>query len=168
MTITEQKRQIAIMQGQVLDSDLTEEEKEIKLRALTNEFNRLKRRSEKSKKSKDNTDIHISDKVSMSVRLTDVDTGKEYFFNTKANAALFVGMSPSKFYKQGTKKDIVAGYKVEQRDRKYRYQRKDICVEGTIHEIAKQIDVSENYLYTVRSKPEGNVKLVEIDRWEGE
>jgi len=162
MTIKEQKRQIVLMQCEILDSDLSEEERNEKLKPLFKEFQRLKRLEMKQKKPK------TKKTIDMSVRLTDIDTGKEYFFNTKANAALFVGMSPSKFYKQGTKKDIVAGYKVEQRDRKYRYQRKDICVEGTIHEIAKQIGVSENYLYTVRSKPEGNVKLVEISRWEVE
>lgn len=82
MTIKEQKRQIIIQQCMILDSDLSENDKKNKLSVLFKEFQRLKRlemkqNKPKTKKTKD-----------MSVRLTDIDTGEERFFESMIAAAM--------------------------------------------------------------------------------
>ena len=52
MTIKEQKRQIVLMQCEILDSDLSEEERNEKLKPLFKEFSRLKQLEMKQNKPK--------------------------------------------------------------------------------------------------------------------
>lgn len=160
MTIAEQKRQIIIQQCLTLDSDLSENDKKNKLSALFKEFQRLKQlemkqNKPKTKKTKD-----------MSVRLTDIDTGEERFFESMIAAAMFLDKSISVFNKEVRKNNgIIQGYKYERRNKKYRYQKGNRIVEGSIPEISKRLEVGEVYIRTLNSKPTKNTSVIEIDRW---
>ena len=160
MTIAEQKRQIIIQQCMTLDSDLPENDKKNKLSALFKEFSRLKQlemkqNKPKTKKTKD-----------MSVRLTDIDTGEERFFESMIAAAMFLNKSASVFNKEVRKNNgIIQGYKYERRNKKYRYQKGNRRVEGSIPEISKRLEVGEVYIRTLNSQPTKNISVVEIDRW---
>ncbi|MCU7356725.1 hypothetical protein N7O58_03390 [Enterococcus dispar] len=161
MTIAEQKRQIIIQQCMTLDSDLPENDKKNKLSALFKEFSRLKQlemkqNKPKTKKTKD-----------MSVRLTDIDTGEERFFESMIAAAMFLDKSASVFNKEVRKSNgIVQGYKYERRNKKYRYQKGNRRVEGSIPEISKRLEVGEVYIRALNTQPTKNISVVEIDRWE--
>lgn len=160
MTIKEQKRQIIIQQCMTLDSDLPENDKKNKLSALFKEFSRLKQlemkqNKPKTKKTKD-----------MSVRLTDIDTGEERFFESMIAAAMFLDKSASVFNKEVRKNNgIIQGYKYERRNKKYRYQKGNRRVEGSIPEISKRLEVGEVYIRALNSQPTKNISVVEIDRW---
>lgn len=161
MTIKEQKRQIIIQQCMTLDSDLPENDKKNKLSALFKEFSRLKQlemkqNKPKTKKTKD-----------MSVRLTDIDTGEERFFESMIAAAMFLDKSASVFNKEVRKSNgIVQGYKYERRNKKYRYQKGNRRIEGSIPEIARRLEVGEVYIRALNTQPTKNISVVEIDRWE--
>lgn len=161
MTIAEQKRQIIIQQCLTLDSDLSENDKKNKLSALFKEFQRLKQlemkqNKPKTKKTKD-----------MSVRLTDIDTGEERFFESMIAAAMFLDKSASVFNKEVRKNNgIVQGYKYERRNKKYRYQKGNRRIEGSIPEIARRLEVGEVYIRALNTQPTKNISVVEIDRWE--
>lgn len=161
MTIKEQKRQIVLMQCQILDSDLSEEDKKNKLAELFKEFGRLKQlemkqNKPKTKKTKD-----------MSVRLTDIDTGEERFFESMIAAAMFLDKSASVFNKEVRKSNgIVQGYKYERRNKKYRYQKGNCRIEGSILEIARRLEVGEVYIRALNTQPTKNISVIEIDRWE--
>ena len=161
MTIKEQKRQIIIQQCMTLDSDLPENDKKNKLSALFKEFSRLKQlemkqNKPKTKKTKD-----------MSVRLTDIDTGEEQFFESMIAAAMFLNKSASVFNKEVRKNNgIIQGYKYERRNKKYRYQKGNRRVEGSIPEISKRLEVGEVYIRALNTQPTKNISVVEIDRWE--
>lgn len=143
-----------------LDSDLPENDKKNKLSALFKEFSRLKQlemkqNKPKTKKTKD-----------MSVRLTDIDTGEEQFFESMIAAAMFLNKSASVFNKEVRKNNgIIQGYKYERRNKKYRYQKGNRRVEGSIPEISKRLEVGEVYIRTLNSQPTKNISVVEIDRW---
>lgn len=160
MTIAEQKRQIIIQQCMTLDSDLPENDKKNKLSALFKEFSRLKQlemkqNKPKTKKTKD-----------MSVRLTDIDTGEERFFESMIAAAMFLDKSASVFNKQVRKSNgIVQGYKYERRNKKYRYQKGNRRIEGSILEIARRLEVGEVYIRALNTQPTKNISVIEIDRW---
>lgn len=161
MTIKEQKRQIVLMQCEILDSDLSEEERNEKLKPLFKEFSRLKQlemkqNKPKTKKTKD-----------MSVRLTDIDTGEERFFESTIAAAMFLDKSISVFNKEVRKNNgIIQGYKYERRNKKYRYQKGNRRIEGSILEIARRLEVREVYIRALNTQPTKNISVVEIDRWE--
>lgn len=161
MTIAEQKRQIIIQQCMTLDSDLPENDKKNKLSALFKEFQRLKQlemkqNKPKTKKTKD-----------MSVRLTDIDTGEERFFESMIAAAMFLDKSASVFNKEVRKSNgIVQGYKYERRNKKYRYQKGNRRIEGSILEIARRLEVGEVYIRALNTQPTKNISVIEIDRWE--
>ncbi|MGV3084588.1 hypothetical protein [Enterococcus dispar] len=161
MTIKEQKRQIVLMQCEILDSDLSEEERNEKLKPLFKEFSRLKQlemkqNKPKTKKTKD-----------MSVRLTDIDTGEEQFFESMIAAAMFLNKSASVFNKEVRKNNgIVQGYKYERRNKKYRYQKGNRRIEGSILEIARRLEVGEVYIRALNTQPTKNISVIEIDRWE--
>lgn len=161
MTIKEQKRQIGLMQCEILDSDLSEAERNEKLKPLFKEFSRLKQlemkqNKPKTKKTKD-----------MSVRLTDIDTGEERFFESMIAAAVFLDKSASVFNKEVRKSNgIVQGYKYERRNKKYRYQKGNRRIEGSILEIARRLEVGEVYIRALNTQPTKNISVVEIDRWE--
>lgn len=161
MTIKEQKRQIIIQQCMTLDSDLPENDKKNKLSALFKEFSRLKQlemkqNKPKTKKTKD-----------MSVRLTDIDTGEERFFESMIAAAMFLDKSASVFNKELRKNNgIIQGYKCERRNKKYRYQKGNRRIEGSIPEIARRLEVGEVYIRALNTQPTKNISVVEIDRWE--
>lgn len=160
MTIKEQKHQIIIQQCQILDSDLSEEDKKNKLADLFKEFGRLKQLEMKQKKPK------TKKTIDMSVRLTDIDTGEERFFESMIAAAMFLDKSASVFNKEVRKNNgIVQGYKYERRNKKYRYQKGNRRVEGSIPEISKRLEVGEVYIRTLNSQPTKNISVVEIDRW---
>lgn len=160
MTIKEQKRQIIIQQCMTLDSDLPENDKKNKLSALFKEFSRLKQlemkqNKPKTKKTKD-----------MSVRLTDIDTGEERFFESMIAAAMFLDKSASVFNKEVRKNNgIIQGYKYERRNKKYRYQKGNRRIEGSILEIARRLEVGEVYIRALNTQPTKNTSVVEIDRW---
>lgn len=161
MTIKEQKHQIVLMQCEILDSDLSEEERNEKLKPLFKEFSRLKQlemkqNKPKTKKTKD-----------MSVRLTDIDTGEERFFESMIAAAVFLDKSASVFNKEVRKSNgIVQGYKYERRNKKYRYQKGNRRIEGSILEIARRLEVGEVYIRALNTQPTKNISVIEIDRWE--
>ncbi|MDT2705740.1 hypothetical protein [Enterococcus dispar] len=160
MTIKEQKRQIIIQQCMTLDSDLPENDKKNKLSALFKEFSRLKQlemkqNKPKTKKTKD-----------MSVRLTDIDTGEEQFFESMIAAAMFLNKSASVFNKEVRKNNgIIQGYKYERRNKKYRYQKGNRRIEGSILEIARRLEVGEVYIRALNTQPTKNTSVIEIDRW---
>lgn len=160
MTIKEQKRQIVLRQCEILDSDLSEEERNEKLKPLFKEFSRLKQlemkqNKPKTKKTKD-----------MSVRLTDIDTGEEQFFESMIAAAMFLNKSASVFNKEVRKNNgIIQGYKYERRNKKYRYQKGKRRIEGSILEIARRLEVGEVYIRALNTQPTKNTSVVEIDRW---
>ena len=136
MTIAEQKRQIIIQQCMTLDSDLPENDKKNKLSALFKEFSRLKQLEMKQNKTK------TKKTIDMSVRLTDIDTGEERFFESMIAAAMFLNKSASVFNKEVRKSNgIVQGYKYERRNKKYRYQKGNRRIEGSILEIARRLEV---------------------------
>ncbi|MCD1025806.1 hypothetical protein [Enterococcus sp. SMC-9] len=161
MTIKEQKRQIIIQQCMTLDSDLPENDKKNKLSALFKEFSRLKQlemkqNKPKTKKTKD-----------MSVRLTDIDTGEERFFESMIAAAIFLNKSASVFNKEVRKNNgIIQGYKYERRNKKYRYQKGNRRIEGSIPKIARRLEAGEVYIRALNVQPTKNISVVEIDRWE--
>lgn len=161
MTIKEQKRQIVLMQCEILDSDLSEAERNEKLKPLFKEFSRLKQlemkqNKPKTKKTKD-----------MSVRLTDIDTGEERFFESMIAAAIFLNKSASVFNKEVRKNNgIIQGYKYERRNKKYRYQKGNRRIEGSILEIARRLEVGEVYIRALNTQPTKNISVIEIDRWE--
>lgn len=160
MTIKEQKHQIIIRQCQILDSDLSEEDKKNKLAELFKEFGHLKQLEMKQKKPK------TKKTIDMSVRLTDIDTSEERFFESTSAAAMFLDKSASVFNKELRKNNgIIQGYKCERRNKKYRYQKGNRRVEGSIPEISKRLEVGEVYIRTLNSQPTKNISVVEIDRW---
>ncbi|MBO0449334.1 hypothetical protein JZO76_07245 [Enterococcus sp. MJM12] len=160
MTIAEQKRQIIIQQCLTLDSDLSENDKKNKLSALFKEFQRLKRLEMKLKKPK------TKKTIDMSVRMTDIDTGEERFFESMIAAAMFLDKSASVFNKEIRKNNgIVQGYKYERRNKKYRYQKGNRRIEGSIPEIARRLEVGEMYIRALNTQPTKNISVVEIDRW---
>lgn len=144
-----------------LDSDLPENDKKNKLSALFKEFSRLKQlemkqNKPKTKKTKD-----------MSVRLTDIDTGEERFFESMIAAAMYLNKSASVFNKEVRKNNgIIQGYKYERRNKKYRYQKGNRRIEGSILEIARRLEVGEVYIRALNTQPTKNTSVVEIDRWE--
>ena len=160
MTIKEQKRQIIIQQCMTLDSDLPENDKKNKLSALFKEFSRLKQLEMKQNKPK------TKKTIDMSVRLTDIDTGEERFFESMIAAAMFLNKSASVFNKEVRKNNgIIQGYKYERRNKKYRYQKGNRRIEGSIPEISKRLEVGEVYIRALNSQPTKNISVVEIDRW---
>lgn len=160
MTIKEQKRQIIIQQCMTLDSDLPENDKKNKLSALFKEFSRLKQLEMKQNKPK------TKKTIDMSVRLTDIDTGEERFFESMIAAAIFLNKSASVFNKEVRKNNgIIQGYKYERRNKKYRYQKGNRRIEGSIPEISKRLEVGEVYIRALNSQPTKNISVVEIDRW---
>lgn len=161
MTIKEQKRQIIIQQCMTLDSDLPENDKKNKLSALFKEFSRLKQLEMKQNKPK------TKKTIDMSVRLTDIDTGEERFFESMIAAAIFLDKSASVFNKEVRKSNgIVQGYKYERRNKKYRYQKGNRRIEGSIPEIARRLEVGEVYIRALNTQPTKNISVIEIDRWE--
>lgn len=161
MTIAEQKHQIVLQQCMTLDSDLSEEGKVQKLAALFKEFQRLKQLEMKRKKPK------TKKTIDMSVRLTDVDTGEERFFESTIAAATFLNKSISVFNKAVQKNNgMVEGYKYERRNKKYRYQKGNRRVEGSVPEIARRLEVGETYIRALNVQPTKNISVIEIDRWE--
>lgn len=161
MTIKEQKHQIVLRQCQILDSDLSEEERNEKLKPLFKEFQRLKQLEMKQNKPK------TKKTIDMSVRLTDIDTGEERFFESMIAAAMFLNKSASVFNKEVRKNNgIIQGYKYERRNKKYRYQKGNRRIEGSIPEISKRLEVGEVYIRALNSQPTKNISVVEIDRWE--
>ena len=161
MTIKEQKRQIIIQQCMTLDSDLPENDKKNKLSALFKEFSRLKQLEMKQNKTK------TKKTIDMSVRLTDIDTGEERFFESMIAAAMFLVKSASVFNKEVRKNNgIIQGYKYERRNKKYRYQKGNRRIEGSILEIARRLEVGEVYIRALNTQPTKNISVVEIDRWE--
>lgn len=161
MTIKEQKHQIVLRQCQILDSDLSEEERNEKLKPLFKEFQRLKRLEMKQNKPK------MKKTIDMSVRLTDIDTGEEQFFESMIAAAMFLDKSASVFNKEVRKNNgIIHGYKYERRNKKYRYQKGNRRIEGSIPEIARRLEVGEVYIRALNTQPTKNISVVEIDRWE--
>lgn len=160
MTIKEQKRQIVLMQCEILDSDLSEAERNEKLKPLFKEFSRLKQLEMKQNKPK------TKKTIDMSVRLTDIDTGEERFFESMIAAAMFLDKSASVFNKEVRKSNgIVQGYKYERRNKKYRYQKGNRRIEGSIPEIARRLEVGEVYIRALNTQPTKNISVVEIDRW---
>lgn len=160
MTIKEQKRQIIIQQCMTLDSDLPENDKKNKLSALFKEFSRLKQLEMKQNKAK------TKKTKDMSVRLTDIDTGEERFFESMIAAAMFLNKSASVFNKEVRKNNgIIQGYKYERRNKKYRYQKGNRRIEGSILEIARRLEVGEVYIRALNTQPTKNISVVEIDRW---
>ncbi|WP_195515869.1 hypothetical protein [Enterococcus dispar] len=160
MTIKEQKRQIIIQQCMTLDSDLPENDKKNKLSALFKEFSRLKQLEMKQNKPK------TKKTIDMSVRLTDIDTGEERFFESMIAAAMFLDKSISVFNKEVRKSNgIVQGYKYERRNKKYRYQKGNRRIEGSIPEIARRLEVGEVYIRALYTQPTKNTSVIEIDRW---
>lgn len=161
MTIAEQKHQIVLQQCMTLDSDLSEEMKVQKLADLFKEFQRLKRLEMKRKKPK------TKKTIGMSVRLTDMDTGEERFFGSMIAAAMFLNKSASVFNKEVRKNNgIVQGYKYERRNKKYRYQKGNRRIDGSIPEIARRLEVGEVYIRALNTQPTKNISVIEIDRWE--
>lgn len=160
MTIAEQKRQIIIQQCMTLDSDLSENDKKNKLSALFKEFSRLKQLQMKQNKPK------TKKTIDMSVRLTDIDTGEERFFESIIAVAMFLNKSASVFNKEVRKNNgIIQGYKYERRNKKYRYQKGKRRIEGSILEIARRLEVGEVYIRALNTQPTKNTSVVEIDRW---
>lgn len=160
MTIKEQKRQIVLMQCEILDSDLSEAERNEKLKPLFKEFSRLKQLEMKQNKPK------TKKTIDMSVRLTDIDTGEERFFESMIAAATFLNKSASVFNKEVRKNNgIIQGYKYERRNKKYRYQKGNRRIEGSILEIARRLEVGEVYIRALNTQPTKNISVVEIDRW---
>lgn len=115
----------------------------------------MKQNKPKTKKTKD-----------MSVRLTDIDTGEERFFESMIAAAMFLDKSASVFNKEVRKSNgIVQGYKYERRNKKYRYQKGNRRIEGSILEIARRLEVGEVYIRALYTQPTKNTSVIEIDRW---
>lgn len=153
MTIKEQKRQIVLMQCEILDSDLSEEERNEKLKPLFKEFARLKKQEVKKAPKP---------KPGNSCRLTDQETGRQIYFRTKTEACNFLG----KDFRKVANNTVINGFLLEYRPKKYKYQNRGHITIGTIREIAKRENFSEEYAWSLQHKSTKFTSVVEIDRWE--